>query len=127
MKLVRFKDGRWGVKKWLFSCQYLDVSDSISRVDPWWYGPEYVDRYCKGTLEEAAKAMGRMMPKTPIEKLQDRLSAFEKEVKQRLDGNMNDLDALYKYLGVHGLVDTTGRVIVVKNEEDCSAAKKSKK
>ena len=73
MRLVQFKDGSWGVKRGLFSSQYLDIRDS-RYGDLWWCAPESVDLYCKGTLEDAAKAMGKKMSKTPIDLLQEMVS-----------------------------------------------------
>jgi hypothetical protein len=123
MRLVQFKDGSWGVKKGLFSKEYLDISGNYALCDLWWCAPESVDRYCKGTLEDAAKAMGKKMSKTPIGLLREKVSELEKEVKRRSDGNMNDIDALYKYLGVRGTLDSCGNVVVEKK----MPAKKSNK
>ena len=51
-QLVQFRDGRFGARKGLFTCTYLGMSDSHE-----WYAPSNVNRYCKGTKEQALQAI----------------------------------------------------------------------
>ena len=52
MKIVQFKNGKYGVRKWSFfhwRHLYLDLSDFVY----WWYIPAYIPQYCHGSLEQA--------------------------------------------------------------------------
>lgn len=51
-QLVQFRDGRFGARKGVFTCTYLGMSDSHE-----WYASSNVNRYCKGTIEQALKAI----------------------------------------------------------------------
>lgn len=57
-KLVQFKDGRFGVRKgnWLIGYSFLDLRD----YDYWWNILAHVNKYCRGTKEEAAKGLQRV-------------------------------------------------------------------
>jgi hypothetical protein len=44
-KLIRFKDGRWGVKRWTgYGWSYVDIAADRQEG---WYDLKYVDKYCK--------------------------------------------------------------------------------
>jgi hypothetical protein len=54
VKLVRFKDGRWGVKRWTSAgWKYVDISNPCQDE---WSSLQYVDRHCK-TNETIARKM----------------------------------------------------------------------
>ena len=44
MKIVKFKDGRYAIRRgnWLVGYEFMSVSD-----DFWWSLPKCVERYCK--------------------------------------------------------------------------------
>ena len=52
-KLVQFRDGRYAVRAWFFGYKYLSLKNS-GYV---WRQPSNVEDYCKGTKEEALKAL----------------------------------------------------------------------
>jgi len=53
MKLVRFSNGKYGVRLyWWFGWHFLGLNDQCARTTG-----EYVIRYCMGTEEQARKAM----------------------------------------------------------------------
>lgn len=59
MKIVKFKDGKYAVRKGiLFGYSYHDISNNISYG--WWDKPIHVDAYCKGTYEEALKLFNKL-------------------------------------------------------------------
>ncbi len=54
MKIVKFKDGTYGIRKLtIIGYQFLD----IEKADYWWFNKEYVNTKCKGTLEQTKEAM----------------------------------------------------------------------
>lgn len=68
MKLVKFRDGRYGVRKW--SIWPLDaVFLDLKGRDYWWSNKVYVDAFAKGTKEQALEAM----EKYPIVKREAKL------------------------------------------------------
>jgi hypothetical protein len=54
MKIVRFNDGTFGVRRrrWytLFTNQFLDIKDA----DYWWTESQYINKYCKASSMEIA-------------------------------------------------------------------------
>jgi hypothetical protein len=54
-KLVRFRDGTYGVmlRKFLTSDEYIDFRDSSYA----WTTAEFINKYCKSTKEHAVKAL----------------------------------------------------------------------
>lgn len=52
-KLVKFEDGRYAVRAWFFGYKYL----SIKNCEYTWRQPNHIDSYCKGTKEQAIKAL----------------------------------------------------------------------
>lgn len=52
-KLVQFRDGTYGARTWFFGYKYLDVKT----YEYTWRSPEHVHKYCKGTQEQALKAL----------------------------------------------------------------------
>lgn len=54
-KLVRFADGRYGVRRWSLSLLAHEFYGMDQRH--WWLDPEYVEKYAKGTEAQARKAM----------------------------------------------------------------------
>ncbi len=55
MKIVKFKDGRYGVRKFelFMGWQYLSLTEDF------WWPIRYAHKYCAGTLKEAQQAMNR--------------------------------------------------------------------
>lgn len=53
-KLVQFKDGRFGGRKGFFNYRYLDMLEPVRFQ---WYGTEAVNKWGKGTQEQAVKAI----------------------------------------------------------------------
>ena len=66
MKIVKFKDGRYGVRK---SCIFIDFYlDLVSYDTNWWTTRSKWMKDCKGTLEECRKALDNITDKgIPIE------------------------------------------------------------
>ena len=52
-KLVKFEDGRFGVRAWFFGYKYL----SLKKSGYVWRDAPNVEDYCKGTQEHALKAL----------------------------------------------------------------------
>lgn len=52
--LVQFSDGTYGVRRGLFSHEYLDTDMRHT-----WHSPYAVNVYCKGTLEEMKELQQR--------------------------------------------------------------------
>lgn len=56
MKLVKFKDGTWGVRRRVaFTYQFLDMDSTT-----WWERMSAVNRFCRGTEEQARKLLETM-------------------------------------------------------------------
>jgi len=122
MKIIRFKDGSYGIGRGFLYREYYGGDGT------WWTASEYIDKYCRFSKEEATvKFIELTVKKDRVDLLYDKLTDLEKEFKRRADGNMDDIDALYKYLGVHGVIDKTGCISVIKNIENCSKPKQAKK
>jgi hypothetical protein len=52
MKIVKFKDGTYGIRSGNWFSGYMFYSD---RNNDWWYGEEYVERFCKYPDYETAE------------------------------------------------------------------------
>lgn len=52
-KLVQFRDGSYGARTWCFGYRFLDIKD----YQHTWRKIDQVIRYCKGTQEQALKAI----------------------------------------------------------------------
>ena len=55
MKIVKFKDGKFGVRKGILFFKFLDLTDTYF----WLTSYSNVEQYCKGTLEQAKQALGK--------------------------------------------------------------------
>lgn len=63
MKIVKFSDGKYGVRKWtLFGYEYLDLLQPVF----WWGLDSTFFGYCHGTLQAAEKAAARFDKGTPV-------------------------------------------------------------
>lgn len=62
MKLVQFKDGRFGIRRWVVWPIYARFLD-LSTVDYWWYSPEHIERWAKGSEDDARDAMKKCKDK----------------------------------------------------------------
>jgi hypothetical protein len=50
MKVVRFDNGRYGIRKWtLFGYMYRDMN--LKYISPWW-SRAYREVYCEGSLDQ---------------------------------------------------------------------------
>jgi len=58
IKVVRFKDGTYGVRKWVFmeGYQFLDMSMYDKNWDQWWSIDRHVDEFAKAPSELIAIA-----------------------------------------------------------------------
>jgi hypothetical protein len=64
VKIVKFSDGKYGVRKWsLFGYEYLSLRFPLMF---WWTrGSTFYDE-CRGTLGEASAAFAKMDKGTPV-------------------------------------------------------------
>ena len=55
MKLVKFKDGKYGLRKWglFLGFQFLDLED----IGYWWSSLKHVKNHCKGTIKQCLEAI----------------------------------------------------------------------
>lgn len=53
MKIVKFNDGTFGIRRWFFSYEYA----SVNNVDVWWNEGIDVSRYCRFNSKEHAHLM----------------------------------------------------------------------
>lgn len=53
MKIVKFKDGRYGIRKGIIFYKFLD----IQKYNYWWRRKEHIEIRAKGTLDEVKKAL----------------------------------------------------------------------
>lgn len=63
MELVRFNDNTYGIRRrhWLpLEYSFLDVKDESY----WWYGNDYINKYCKTSYEKAFEIFKRRIDKT---------------------------------------------------------------
>jgi len=58
-KLVQFQDGKFGARTWFFGYKYVDMKEQ----EYTWRQPHQVNRYCKGTREQALNAIAVMSDK----------------------------------------------------------------
>ncbi len=60
MKLVKFKDGTYGVRRWRYLWLQYEFASMLSPT--WFSTPEYVLQHCHGTREQAEKRMNELQP-----------------------------------------------------------------
>ena len=54
MRIVKFKDGRFGIRKGFFNYEFL----GLRGVEDYWWGKyEFIEKYCKGTIEECKETL----------------------------------------------------------------------
>ena len=64
MKLVKFENGKYGVRLyWFFGWRFLSVPYSGGYI---WSGVRYINSYCQGTKEEAENALKKYQCKYNI-------------------------------------------------------------
>lgn len=56
MKLVRFNDGKFGVRSGWLIHSFADLFES----NTWWSTPSYVDEYAKGTEAQAREMLAKL-------------------------------------------------------------------
>jgi hypothetical protein len=61
VKLVKFQDGRYGVRKWFFGYRYLDIRYYNLLLDTYWWPIDgrHINN-CKGELQEALDGLKRL-------------------------------------------------------------------
>ena len=60
MKIVKFKNGKYGVRKFgWFGYEYADLEVGST----YWWSPTYVERYAQGSLERAIEVLERRRDK----------------------------------------------------------------
>lgn len=57
MEIVKFKDGRYGIRKGNFITGYKFISLNTFLE---WKGRKEIEKYCKGTFEEAKEAHSKL-------------------------------------------------------------------
>ena len=59
MRIVKFKDGLFGIRRRMMGFEFLDLRDEIY----WWSKYEFVEEYCKGTLDQCKEVHDKQKQK----------------------------------------------------------------
>lgn len=67
-RIVKFKDGQYGIRRWLFGFEYLDLSNRCT----WRRSTSLYFDNCKGSFKKAVIVIdkGRLLSKKEIEQTQ---------------------------------------------------------
>lgn len=65
--IVQFTSDKFGVRKGILMHHFLDLTGTNKNY--WWFGTAYVEKYCYGSLEQAATALAEYMPRARRGKL----------------------------------------------------------